>query len=370
MYIKPYYLSSEKRVSGLNQRFNLALSPGTVGQYIFRLVLNQPEDREILLPASEQLNHLALLGATEYLFNSDDMDALVRILPDLSVDWKRFNAQEKPLWKMTRKTLDFSQGPFIMGILNVTPDSFSDGGSFTTLTKAMEHALQMEADGAHIIDIGGESTRPGADAVTLEEELERTIPVIREIRRQSSVLISIDTYKSEVAKEALNAGADIINDISGATFDSEMIPLVRQARVPFIAMHIKGTPKNMQSRPEYVDVVDDVYAYFYDRKEVFRQNNLSMAALDPGIGFGKLLEHNLLLLRDLKDFQYLGFPLLIGLSRKSMIGQVLDRDVDERLSGSIAANILSWLNGADIIRVHDVRETADALNMAQAILQI
>ncbi len=365
MYIKPYFFSSDKRINELNHRFGLRLSQNDRMRYIFRLVTNEPIPNSLKL----QLRSLSVPGPTAFFFEQESMEALTQLLPDLALAWKRFKAGEKPVWRLKRGTLDFSQGPFIMGILNVTPDSFSDGGSFLTRSKAVEHALQMEKEGAHIIDIGGESTRPGADPVLLEEELERTIPVIQEIRKQSKVLISIDTYKSEVAQEALRAGADIVNDISGATFDAEMAGLVARENSPLIAMHIKGTPKNMQRQPEYDEVVDDLYAYFYERIQVFYTYNLSMIALDPGIGFGKLLEHNLHILRDLRDFRYLGFPLLIGLSRKSLIGQVLGRDVQNRLNGSLAANLLAWQNSADIIRVHDVQETKETLLMARAIMQ-
>ncbi len=369
MYIKPYYISSAKRIRELRQRFDLPLSEASLNRFVFRLVLDNAADRDSLQSVKNELRNLSFPGVSEFFFNPKAMDKLSAILPNLSNAWKRFKANKKPVWKLNARSLDFSQGPFIMGILNVTPDSFSDGGLFVSRAKAVDHAMQMEKDGADILDIGGESSRPGADPVTLEEELDRTIPVIQEIRKRSDMLISIDTYKSKVAREALRAGANIVNDISSATFDDGMIPLIQQAGCPLVAMHIKGTPRNMQKNPEYCDVVDDIYDYFKNRIQLFQQNNISTVAIDPGIGFGKKLEHNLHILRDLRDYQYFGQPILIGLSRKSMVGQVLERDVQGRLSGSLAANLLAWQNGADIIRVHDVRDTKDTLVIAKAIMQ-
>ncbi len=369
MYIKPYYLSTFQRINELRQRFELQIPEAFLYRFVFRLVLNGPADRDFIRSVKKEVRDLSFSAAGEYFFIPEVMDELVAVIPNLSDDWQRFKANKKPVWKLGARSLDFSQGPFIMGILNVTPDSFSDGGFFVSRSKAVEHALQMKKNGADIIDIGGESSRPGANPVSLSEELERTIPVIQEIRKRSDVLISIDTYKSKVAEEALHAGADIVNDISAATFDEKMVPLVRQVQCPLIAMHMKGNPRNMQKNPEYTDAVDEIYDYFINRIKVFRQNNLSLLAIDPGIGFGKKLGHNLHILRDLRDFRYFGQPILIGLSRKSMIGQVLDRDVRERLSGSLAANLLAWQNGSDIIRVHDVRDTKDALLMAKTIVQ-
>jgi dihydropteroate synthase len=226
----------------------------------------------------------------------------------------------------------------------------------------------MEADGASIIDIGGESTRPGSEFVELEEELNRTIPVIREIRKHSSVLISIDTTKHEVARQALLAGADMVNDISAGEFDPKMISVVRQAGCPFIAMHIKGTPKTMQREPDYGNAVDEIYAYFADRTAEIAKQGVTNVIIDPGIGFGKQLRHNLQILRDLKEFQYLGYPVCVGASRKSMIGEITGNEVNERLSGTLGAHLVAWINGADLLRVHDVRETAEALKVARAIL--
>jgi len=255
-----------------------------------------------------------------------------------------------------------------MGVLNVTPDSFSDGGRFVEKNRAVEHALMMAEEGAQIIDVGGDSTRPGADPVSAEEEINRIRPVIEGIRRHSSVLISIDTYRSGTARVALEAGADMINDISGAQFDVQMAATARSFDCPIIIMHIKGTPKNMQKNPSYVDVSAEIYEYFLERTIFLRQKKIVKIILDPGIGFGKRVEDNLHILRDLRDFEFLQYPVLIGLSRKSFIGNTLNRAVEERGPGTLAAHLSASLNGASILRVHDVKETMDAVRMLYAIL--
>jgi dihydropteroate synthase len=244
----------------------------------------------------------------------------------------------------------------VMGILNVTPDSFSDGGHFLAPERAVEHGRRMVAEGADIIDIGGESTRPGADPVPLETELERVLPVISGLRRESDVVISIDTYKAEVARRALEAGADLVNDISGLRFDPEMAEVVREADVPVVIMHIKGTPRNMQVDPHYEDVVQEIVDYFRERVAYARTEGIERRRiiLDPGIGFGKRLEDNFVLLRELHRFAALGYPVLVGPSRKSFIGLTLNLPVDERLEGTAAAVTAAILNGARIVRVHDV----------------
>jgi len=368
MYIRAFYISSEKRLTELRQRFQSEIPLCDQGRYLFQLILTTPKDREHFLHISPEIHKVCRQSGKAFLCSEDGMEDLVAYLPVLRDAWARFKSKRKPVWEFESRILDFNQGPFIMGILNVTPDSFSDGGKYFDVSRAVDHALQMEADGAAIIDIGGESTRPGSDPVSEEEELKRTIPVIRAIRKQSKVLISIDTYKSRVAKDALAAGADMVNDISGALFDPDMIPLVRDANCPIIAMHIKGTPKHMQENPQYDDVVAEVYDYFYNLSQTFKAEGVTRFCIDPGIGFGKQLEHNLHILRDLCDFQYLNQPVLIGLSRKSMLGQVLGRAVHQRFSGTLAANLVAWENGADILRVHDVRDTADAFKMRRAII--
>jgi len=245
-----------------------------------------------------------------------------------------------------------------MGVLNVTPDSFSDGGQFLDTKSAVYHALRMAEQGADIIDIGGESTRPGSDPVSINDELARVIPVIEGIRGESTIPISIDTYKSIVARAAIAAGANIINDISGLNFDPEMVNIVRDHRVPIVIMHIKGTPKNMQIDPQYDDLIQEVIDYFQKQIDFCRDNGVSKSKiiLDPGIGFGKRLNDNFILIRELKRFTELGYPVLIGPSRKSFIGLTLDLSVEQRFEGTAAAITAGIMNGARIIRVHDVLE--------------
>jgi dihydropteroate synthase len=256
----------------------------------------------------------------------------------------------------------------VMGIVNVTPDSFSGDGVGDDIDRAIERALQQEKDGADIIDIGGESTRPGADPVDEQVEIDRVIPVIRELKDKLKVPISIDSRKPAVVKAAIEAGAQIVNDVGGL-FDREMIQICARERVPVIAMHMKGTPKTMQDNPYYEDVVGEVMRYLANRVEdaVAAGIEKSQIAIDPGIGFGKRLEDNLDLIRRLGEFKTLGQPIVLGVSRKSFIGKITGLPADQRLEGSIAAACIGVWNGADIIRCHDVRETKLALQVADAI---
>ena len=258
----------------------------------------------------------------------------------------------------------------IMGILNVTPDSFSDGGKFIHLDKALSQAQYMEKNGADIIDIGGESTRPGAISVSVKEEINRTIPVIEEIRKFSNISISIDTYKSEVAEKGLLAGADFINDISGFTFDSRMMEIVKKFDVPVVLMHIKGTPQDMQTNPTYIDVIKDLLEFFSFQINKALDFGIKKVQIiiDPGIGFGKQLNDNFILIRRLKEFSELGFPILIGPSRKSFIGLTLDSPPEYRLEGTLAAVSAGILNGASIVRVHDVKEVKRTVIITDKIM--
>ena len=246
----------------------------------------------------------------------------------------------------------------IMGILNVTPDSFSDGGMYYNATQAVEFALQMEEEGADIIDVGGESTRPGAKTVELQKECDRILPVIEGIRTKSDILISIDTYKSEVARQSIATGAGMVNDISGMTFDPNMVDVIKDSGLPVVIMHIKGTPKNMQKNPYYKDLMQELTEYFEERKKFARAKGIldQQIILDPGIGFGKRLQDNFQLLRELKKIVDMGFPVLIGPSKKSFIGLTLDLPIDQRLEGTAAAVTTGILKGARIVRVHDVKE--------------
>jgi dihydropteroate synthase len=265
--------------------------------------------------------------------------------------------------------LDFTRRTLIMGIVNVTPDSFYDGGRRFDAGKALAHGLAMAASGADIIDIGGESSRPGAEPVSEAEELARVIPVIERMRKESAVPISIDTYKANVAGAALDAGADIVNDISALRFDPAMIGLLAAEKVPVILMHMQGTPRTMQAEPRYQDVVRDVRDFL--ATQLYEAMDAGVApqaiVLDPGIGFGKNLEHNLQLLRGLPVLAALGQPLLAGVSRKNFIGKILNLEPDQRLEGSLAAAVAAVLGGANILRVHDVAESAKAARVADAI---
>jgi dihydropteroate synthase len=265
---------------------------------------------------------------------------------------------------------DLSRKTRIMGILNVTPDSFTDGGAFFRKDSAIEHGLRMVEDGADIIDIGGESTRPGSDPVLYEEETRRTIPVIEELAKRVNVPISIDTYKADVAKKALDAGASMVNDISGLRFDPEMARVVAEYKVPVVVMHIKGTPKNMQVDPEYEALIPEILDYLRVsiRLAVDAGVGEDMIIIDPGIGFGKTFEHNLQILKDLHEFTLLEKPLLIGPSRKAFIGHILgNASTSERLEGTAAAVAISIMNGAHIVRVHDVKEMAKVVRVTDAI---
>ncbi|MBC7349305.1 MAG: dihydropteroate synthase [Candidatus Aminicenantes bacterium] len=261
--------------------------------------------------------------------------------------------------------------PWLAGILNVTPDSFSDGGQYLEPGQAVERALRLVEQGARIIDIGGESTRPGSKEVPAEEELARIIPVIKKLRPQTAALISIDTRKSLVARAALDEGADLINDISALGHDPEMATVATAAGVPVILMHMLGSPETMQLNPQYDDLLGEIRAFFLER--ISRAEAAGIApdrlVLDPGLGFGKTLEHNLTLINRLDYFLDLGKPVMVGPSRKSFIGFILEVPVDQRLEGTLAAAIISWLRGAAIIRVHDVLETKKALQVAQSIVK-
>lgn len=269
-----------------------------------------------------------------------------------------------------RRILNLNKRPYIMAILNVTPDSFSDGGHYLNIGSAVECAKRMAEEGADIIDIGGESSRPGAEPVPLEVELERVIPVISVLSKEIDVPISIDTYKAKVAKEALKAGASIINDISGLRFDPLMAKVAAEAGCPVIIMHMKGVPRDMQKRPVYKDVVKEITAFFKERISFAVKNGIkkNKIIIDPGIGFGKTVGHNLEIIKQLKEFRKLGVPILLGPSRKSFIGKILNATVDKRLEGTAAAVAIGIANGANIVRVHDVKAMADVAKIADAIM--
>jgi dihydropteroate synthase len=262
---------------------------------------------------------------------------------------------------------------YLMGILNVTPDSFSDGGDFNNLESALLQAEQMVAAGADIIDVGGQSTRPGAKQISPDEELNRVIPIVRALRSQASIPISIDTTRALVANAAVEAGADLVNDISGGTFDAQMFSLVAQLKVPIILMHLRGTPQTMQQFTDYQDVVEEVYRFLKERISLAIQLGIERSHLivDPGIGFAKTYAQNLELLRRLSEFRALGVPILVGPSRKSFIGHILDqKDPKQRVWGTAAACCSAIAGSADIVRVHDVAPMNDVCRVADAIWRI
>jgi len=268
-------------------------------------------------------------------------------------------------------TLTISTQLQLMGVINTTPDSFSDGGKFDTLEKAFAQAQQMIATGADILDIGGESTRPGSQAVDEPEELARTIGLIKAIREISAIPISIDTNKTAVMRAAIDAGADIINSIWALRLD-DSLQVAAELAVPVCLMHMQGTPDTMQDNPRYRDVVAEVLEFLQARIDAALSAGIAPhnIIVDPGFGFGKTLEHNLLLLKSLSEFRKLGVRILVGMSRKGMIGAILDKPADQRLYGSLAVAVIAAMQGADILRVHDVAETADALAMVRALAQV
>ena len=256
--------------------------------------------------------------------------------------------------------------PRIMGVLNVTPDSFSDGGKFLNPEIAVRHARQMVEEGADIIDVGGESTRPGPQGISVPEELERVMSVVERLVKEISVPISIDTQKPEVADEALGIGVHMLNDISGLR-SPKMLTIAAKHNVPTIIMHMQGTPETMQKNPQYENVVEEIAEELCKQAAQAKAAGIDQVIVDPGIGFGKTLEHNLQILKHLKRFTDLGYPLMVGPSRKGFLGKILGTEVHDRLEGTLAAVVVSVMHGANIVRVHDVKECARALQIVHAI---
>jgi len=274
-------------------------------------------------------------------------------------------SQRASFWQLPKRRIEFSGQPALMGIVNVTPDSFSDGGQFDNTVAAVKHALQLADDGAAILDIGGESTRPYAAEVSTQEELNRVIPVIEQLAKKTTVPISIDTSSAVVARAAIDAGAEIINDVTGLTNDSEMPDVAARTNVGVCAMHMQGTPQTMQDNPQYNDVVTEIHEYLQSRLDQLIEQGIeqSRICLDPGIGFGKSHQHNLQLLKSCHQFHTLGAPLLVGHSRKGFIAHVLDDRECERTSGTIGTSIALASQGVQVLRVHDVAEVQRALTM-------
>jgi dihydropteroate synthase len=275
-------------------------------------------------------------------------------------------------WKIAGRVFDLSRHGLIMGVLNVTPDSFSDGGKFFAVEKAVEHGLTMTGEGAQIIDVGGESTRPGAEPVAVEEELRRVVPVIEKLRAKIDIVISIDTSKAQVARAAIGAGASIVNDVTGGRGDREMMPFVAEIKAAFIIMHMQGNPRTMQSDPRYVDVVSEVADFFRQQYACALDCGIDPMAIafDPGIGFGKTLEHNLELLAQLERIRVHERPLVVGVSRKSFLAKLTgSSEMNDQLASTVTLTSVLRTRGADVFRVHDVKENVNALRVTEAILQ-
>lgn len=274
--------------------------------------------------------------------------------------------QDTVFYEKVEQIFNHNPPPLIMGILNVTPDSFFDGGKFTSEIQWLEHTQQMIDEGADIIDIGAYSTRPGATNVSEKEEMERLVNVIKSVRKQfPEVLISADTFRASIASKAIDAGANIINDISGGTMDEMMFSTIAKLKVPYILMHIQGSPKTMQQNPQYENVTEDVLNFFTGKLKELKDLGVSKVILDPGFGFGKTLEHNYQLLEDLEKFNSIGSPVLVGFSRKSMVCKLLNIRPKEALNGTSVLNTIALEKGAKIIRVHDVKEAKEAVMIVE-----
>lgn len=277
-------------------------------------------------------------------------------------------AQDTVFYQKIERIFDQKSGALVMGILNVTPDSFFDGGKYTEEKQWLDQVSLMVTAGADMIDIGAYSTRPGAEDVSVEVESERLIKVIRSVRKAyPDLLISADTFRSKVAKDAVAAGANIINDISGGTLDSEMFTVIADLNVPYILMHIQGSPQNMQDNPKYTNVVEEVYAYFENKLNQLSALGIKQVIIDPGFGFGKALEHNYDLLKNMDRFCTFGLPVLAGVSRKSMINKLLNISSKDSLNGTSILNTIALQKGAALLRVHDVKEAKEAVAIVEFI---
>ncbi|MCK4653662.1 MAG: dihydropteroate synthase [Candidatus Cloacimonetes bacterium] len=326
----------------------------------------------------EKHSDMILLG------NADKIKKLIKKLenqtifglPDIKEDLKMLLQEflEKPAKSINcnGKILDLSRIK-IMGVLNVTPNSFSDGTKFLDTGKAVEHALEMINEGADIIDIGGESTRPNAEKIDIQTEMDRVIPVIEKLQQETDIPISIDTYKAEVAEKAIEKGASIVNEISALRFDNKMVDVLKKYRnIPVILMHMQGTPQTMQKNPYYEDTIEEILQFFKERIKFCNSNGIEKERIiiDPGIGFGKRHIDNLVILKKLSEFKCFGLPIMIGSSRKSFIGRIYKSKSTDRLEGSLAATALAFQNGVEIIRVHDVKEHKRFLQTLQSIKEI
>jgi dihydropteroate synthase len=271
-------------------------------------------------------------------------------------------------WKIKNFILEINK-PLIMGILNITPDSFYDGGKYFDLDKAIERGFEIEKDGADIIDVGGQSTRPGSIQVGEKEEMERVIPVIEILSRELKIPVSCDTYRSKVAEKAIENGAKIINDISAFSIDNNLLDVIKNSDCGYVLMHMKGTPENMQINPYYDDVIGEISDFFSEKIKILEENKVDIEriVIDPGIGFGKRVCDNVKILKNLDKFKKFNRPILIGTSRKSFIGKILNIEVEDRLEPTIATNVYAYLKGASIFRVHDVKEVKKGIDIIYRI---
>lgn len=321
------------------------------------------ETTDVLLIGTRSQYHKLTLKLKQQYFNLSNLSEKIE---------NALKCFDRSSWIMQCGThkLEVGKKTLIMGILNITPDSFSDGGRFLSAGDAIDQAKRMQDEGADIIDIGGESTRPGAELVTIEEEKNRVIPIIEKLQ-SIDIPISIDTYKSAVADAALRAGACMVNDISGLRFDTEMAGVVAKHKAGVVIMHIKGNPRTMQDNPQYKDVLGEIISYLREGIDIAVQAGIQEDAIivDPGIGFGKTIRHNLHILRNLSELKVFGLPILIGTSRKSLIGGILSLPVHERIEGTASTIAVSIMNGASIIRVHDVQIMSRVARMTDAIMR-
>lgn len=370
MFTQVIYLNSQACFSQYVNKYNLGNVSYILPQYVI-LYRNISESEKPLFEkisiSDNSFRYNKVLNSALYFFNNLStacFDKFPNVIKELSlIALSNFNDSISLKIPINGKIFDFNFA-YLMGILNVTPDSFSDGGSFMNKDKAVDYGLKMLDEGADIIDIGGESTRPGSDFVPVDEELKRVLPVIAGIKKlRPGAVISVDTNKSEVAKKSLDEGADIINDISGGIFDPEIFRIVKNADAVYILMHIKGTPKDMQHNVFYDNLIEDIYSELNTQLQIAQKAGLNKIIIDPGIGFGKTAEQNLDIIERISDFRSLGFPILIGLSRKGFLGKLFNYELNDRDFPSSIADTISLLNGARIIRTHNVKNCRIVCNI-------
>jgi len=366
-------LSKRKSFKLYQEKFNCSI-PFYEGLYGVE-VRNVPKDiiNEVNNSNSQKIyckyDTIFLAGSQKAILDqtrSSKLNQKIKLKIEKSIE--NFNLSDTFSYQIGDRQFNFNQA-FVMGILNVTPDSFSDGGKYSQKDKAVSHALRMIDEGADIIDIGGESTRPGSNSVSEAEELDRVVPIISEIlKQQPNAIVSIDSTKAKIAREALRCGAMIVNDISGGTFEPQILDVVKEFKAAIVIMHIKGKPKTMQQNPNYNEVVSEVYDYLTAQTEIASKKGIDNIFIDPGIGFGKRVEDNLSLIERLDDFKSMGFPILIGLSRKSFIGNILNLPVEDRDDVTNALNLFAISKGARIIRTHNVKQAVQTCKIYNSMI--